>query len=228
MTTGVLRRRWMAFVQLALLVTVAASPCAAQRLAVEGVLGSSSHPLLDGPRGIAGSLTFPGESRIRFMLVAERLTSETSGTGVVCAGLIDPTRCPNEAFEQDARLSGAGVAVAVRLVRLPVAEVELMPRLLFGRARTVTQGLESGNELAADNGQVAFSLGAELRIIPARQLPLDVFIGGSAGGIGPLGTESAFDRYRPFDSWETLHRVYAGAAFRWGRASGVSRSATPR
>lgn len=220
MTTGLLRQRWMAFVQLGLLLTVVVSPCAAQRLAVEGVLGSSSHPLLDDPRGIAGSLTFPGQSRIQFMLVAERLTSETSGMGVVCAGLIDPTRCPTEPFEQEARLSGAGVGVAVRLVRLPAAELALVPRLLFARVRTVTEGLQTDNELAADNGQVAYSLGAELRIIPARQLPLDVFVGGSVGGIGPLGTENALDGYRPFDSWESLHRAYAGAAFRWGRSRG--------
>jgi len=198
-----------------LLLFLAATPSAAQRVSVATVRARSGQELLGRPRGSAVSLALPIRGRVGIALSVERLRSEQNGVGIVCGGLINPDRCPIEPYDQTGHLSLTAIGADVRLVRLSVAEVAVQPQISWGKAKTSARGHDTGNRLASEKGQLGFSAGLELRLTPVRRLPLDFVLGAASGWVGPIKNAMLVDGYTPFDRWHSLRAFYVGGALAW-------------
>jgi hypothetical protein len=190
-----------------------ATTVAAQRAALMAVFGGTSHDLLDRPFGPAFSLATPVGRRVDLSLMVNRLDGSSTGTGVVCGGLINPNQCPSEPFKRKGRLSLIGLGADVHLATTRMATVSVQPQVVWGRARTETTGQTTGNSLFSEKGQLGFSGGLELRAFPAPRRPLGVVVGGTLGSLGPAKTDRIDDGYTPFNDWYRVHTVYAGLAW---------------
>ena len=74
----------------------------AQHVSVAAVGSQTTHALLPRATGVGGTLTVPLSRRVGLSVLVERTSGRAAGRGVVCAGLVDPDRCPTGPFEQRA------------------------------------------------------------------------------------------------------------------------------
>jgi hypothetical protein len=197
------------------LLALAARQGEAQWVTVTAVRASTSHDLLQRPTGFGVSLAVPIWRRVDVSIVVQRLTGEASGVGIVCAGLIDPDRCPVEPFGQEGRVQTVGIGAAIAVMRARHIELVAAPHLLVGTARSSMHGLVSGNELPTDKSQVGVSATLEARVMPAPRLPVGLVVGGALGRLGPTTQDLVVDGYTPFERWYTIRSVYVGGALSW-------------
>lgn len=187
----------------------------AQHLSVAAVGAQTTHKLLPRSTGVGGTLTVPLWRRAGLSVLVERTSGGATGMGVVCAGLVNPDRCPVEPFEQSGTLFSFGVGADLSLWRSEHVDLAALPHVLFAHARSSLQGSLTRNELDAEKSQLGFSGALEARVTPAPSVPLAFVLGAATRRVGPVSREQVVDGYTPFEGWYTVRTVYAGASLSW-------------
>lgn len=194
---------------LALLLAAAAAPLRAQLVQASAVQGWTDHELLRDPRGLDVRASLGG-GRVRLELGWARLGSSGRGTGVACAGLIDPTRCPEEPLAREARLTAVTLAAPIELLRGGRWSLAVVPEAGLARARGDVRGQTTGNHLESAERLVVLGGGALVRFRPLPLVPLQLHAGAHAQRLRPLQREQVVDGYTPFADGFGLRRLEVG------------------
>lgn len=198
-----------------LLFSAGAPPLPAQLVRASAVQGWSGHELLGDPRGVDVRFAAGDAGRLRYELGYARLTSRAHGSGVACAGLIFPERCPVEPLERSGRLDVLSFTVPVELLRRGSFSLAVIPEAGIARARGAVRGHVTGNHLQASQHLVALGAGVALRYRPLAAVPLQLHAGAHAQGLASVSMTQVLDGYTPFGGGLGWRRMDVGLSLGW-------------
>ena len=189
---------------------LAASSACAQRVDFTVARATTSHPLLGEPTGPAVFVSVPFHKRLGASLSLQWLDGSSSGTGVVCAGLVDPAQCPIEPFDQTSGIVIGGLGAPINVVDAALVRLSVHPQLLLASARSRTVGDVTGNRVADSQQHFGFSIGADVGVFPSRRFPLGITVGAGHGQLGPTTGVDCVDCYDVFNRWFSINTVTLG------------------
>lgn len=200
-----------------LMAVTGATRLTAQSIGAQVILAHSDQPLLGDLGGGGVLLIIPLRNpRLSSHLEVERLTGSSYRTGIVCAGLIDPSSCPTERMRDAGRSTGAAVGLEYRLVAHAPVTLGVLARLRFADLHTDTRGTETGHQLSADKAVWGGDFGARLRFPSRPNASLSLELGGTIGVLRPIRNEIIYDGYTPFDEHSSMVRLWFGINWRVG------------
>lgn len=205
--------RQLASLALALLLLSAGAAALPAQLARASVVqGWSGHDLLGDPRGVDVRVALAGGSHVRLELGYAQLTASAGGSGIACAGLIDPTRCPSEPLERDGRLDVVSLTVPVEVLRRGPLSLAVAPEVGIVQARGTVRGVDTGNRLESSKRLHAVGGGVALRYRLATTVPMQLHAGAQAQRLSPVRRAITVDGYTPFEDAFGLRRIEVGLA----------------
>jgi hypothetical protein len=199
---------------LALLPALVPGAAEAQEVRVYVAREWSDNALLGDPFGIGASVLFSPTGRVGFRVGYEVLDQESLGTGIPCAGLVEPGTC--EVPEPIREVSGVHAIVAGFPVTLLIRD---WFRLYFANALRVariegdTRGLTSDRHLNARESMWGLNAGLEAQAAPLTGRPLRLHLAATGGFLWAIRNELVADGYQPFDPGILFTRLELGASY---------------
>lgn len=187
----------------------------AQRIEVGVVAVAADHDLL-------GEHLVGGAARVRLPWAAvylgfEHLTGSSRRVGTTCSGLIqpgDPCLQP-EPLRDDARLSTASAALALRPLAWSRVVIDVAPALRLGYVRATTRGETSGETLSAAKALIGVDIGVDATWAPLQRIPVALSAGIGIGALARASPVTVVDGYEPFGAF-SFTRFRVGASW-WPR-----------
>jgi len=191
----------------------------AQELRLGVIQSWPGNTRLGNPTGVVVSAGERPFGRWGFRLAYEFGRDRFRTFGSTCVGFIPPEEVPGcapESQREVATLQAISFSAPWTFLVRERFELSLVPTVRWSWFESERTGVVSSRELDADESMWGFGLGGEVRVQPAMDLPMAVFLGAHAGFLGQTEYLSIADGYSPFDEGFSLTHVEMGVAFRLG------------